>query len=626
MDAPDEQKKDSPPNRVGRRVWLEAALIGLLALVLNLAGNGQVSLWDRDEPRYAGCTREMRQSGDWIHPTFNDEPRYHKPVLIYWLMLAGTAIGGDNPFGARLVSSVAGVVSCLVTWAFGRRFFGPVAGRWAALAMATAPIVIAESKLATTDATLLVWFLGAQWGLWELSERPSRRATAIFWISMAGAVLTKGPIGPALLVASGALNWWFGGPMIAWRRLLGPLWPDASGLGEGRRMIAALSYGGVRGLLYFVVTFVRLFAEVLGRWLLRNWGFLLCLAIILPWYVAIGIQTKGEFYSVAWGYHVIKRATEAIETHGGFPGYYVLLTIPLLFPWSALLPAGLAGIWKIRRKEAAAAFLLAWIVGPLLLLESVRTKIIHYYLPAYPACAIVVGWLIASLSKSDTPLKRWRLGGGSIGMLAGIGLALTVAAFAGVFALPGALRWPCLVASIAMGAGTLWALIAFRDGAAVRAATGLAVSWSLTALVLFAWFLPTVQPYRLPQKVAVALAMLAEEQNATPVLVGFKPPGIVYELGHAVPVLEGMLDADHRAHRDGPLVAALTEPEIDIIRSHPRLDVEKVGQVEGFNIERFANETLTMALIKSTPNTESAEDGPLPSIAQRPSTKPSFVK
>src|SRR3954463_11856989 len=80
----------------------EAVLVGLLALTLNLAGNGRVSLWDRDEPRYAGCTREMRASGDWVHPTFNAEPRYHKPVLIYWLMLAGTALGGDNPFGARL--------------------------------------------------------------------------------------------------------------------------------------------------------------------------------------------------------------------------------------------------------------------------------------------------------------------------------------------------------------------------------------------------------------------------------------------------------------------------------------------------------------------------------------------
>ena len=68
-------------------------LIALLALVLNLAGNDRTGLWDRDEPRYAVCVREMRERGDWIFPTFNGEPRYHKPVLIYWLMRLTTAAG-----------------------------------------------------------------------------------------------------------------------------------------------------------------------------------------------------------------------------------------------------------------------------------------------------------------------------------------------------------------------------------------------------------------------------------------------------------------------------------------------------------------------------------------------------
>src|SRR6478752_10531716 len=98
---------------------LEAFLVAFLSLTLNLAGNGRVGLWDRDEPRYAECTREMRASGDYIQPRFNDLPRYQKPVLIYWLMLAGTAIGGDNPFGARLVSAIAGAASCLLVLRFG---------------------------------------------------------------------------------------------------------------------------------------------------------------------------------------------------------------------------------------------------------------------------------------------------------------------------------------------------------------------------------------------------------------------------------------------------------------------------------------------------------------------------
>ena len=32
------------------------------------------------------------RGSDWIFPTFNGEPRYHKPILIYWLMGLTTAI------------------------------------------------------------------------------------------------------------------------------------------------------------------------------------------------------------------------------------------------------------------------------------------------------------------------------------------------------------------------------------------------------------------------------------------------------------------------------------------------------------------------------------------------------
>ena len=50
----------------------------------------------------------MRASGEWLFPTFNGEPRYHKPILIYWLMGLTTALAGDNAFGVRLVSAIAG--------------------------------------------------------------------------------------------------------------------------------------------------------------------------------------------------------------------------------------------------------------------------------------------------------------------------------------------------------------------------------------------------------------------------------------------------------------------------------------------------------------------------------------
>src|SRR5450432_3532460 len=78
----------------------------LLAAGVYLVGNGTVSLWDRDEPRYAQTSRQMLRSGDWVVPKFLDEPREKKPVFIYWCQATAMKIFGDNAFAARFPSSL----------------------------------------------------------------------------------------------------------------------------------------------------------------------------------------------------------------------------------------------------------------------------------------------------------------------------------------------------------------------------------------------------------------------------------------------------------------------------------------------------------------------------------------
>ncbi len=308
----------------------------MLSLALNLAGNGRTGLWDRDEPRYAVCVREMRARGDWIFPTFNGEPRYHKPILIYWLMGLATALGGDNPFGVRLVSSVAGAATVLGVWWLGRRMFGPRGGRLAALIMATAPIAVAESKLATTDATLALWLFGCQACLWVLGRRPSHTAAALFWVFLSLATLTKGPIGPALIAAASLLPGGGAGRPSAWKRLH---WR--------------------RGLIGFAI-------------------------LTAPWFVLISLASAGEFLRFAVGRQIVHRLASDMEAHGGFPGYYPVVSALVFYPWSALVPAAVVGAWMRRKSDPNLGFLLGWAIGPLLLLECFRTKLIHYYLPAIP--------------------------------------------------------------------------------------------------------------------------------------------------------------------------------------------------------------------------------------------------
>ena len=85
-----------------------AILLGV-ALVVLFSNLGSTRLWDRDEPRNAGCALEMIQRGDYMVPWFNDELRTHKPALVYWLIVSAYHIFGVNEFAARFWSAVLGL-------------------------------------------------------------------------------------------------------------------------------------------------------------------------------------------------------------------------------------------------------------------------------------------------------------------------------------------------------------------------------------------------------------------------------------------------------------------------------------------------------------------------------------
>ena len=537
----------APKNR--SLVW-EALGILALSLTLNLAGNGRISLWDRDEPRYAECTREMRASGDWVHPKFNAEPRYQKPVLIYWLMLAGTAIGGDNPFGARLASAIAGSASCLLLWGFGGRLLGRRVGRIAALILATAPIAVANSKLATTDATLAFLFLGCQVSLWSLTKRESTRAAVFFWICLALATLTKGPVGPAMIAVSGLVSWALGGPTECWSRL---------------------------------------------QW---RWGLSLFVLISAPWFVAIAMITHGEFYREAVGAQILARVTTTLERHSGFFGYYAVTTAVAFYPWSALLPAALVAGFVKRKSNPAIGFLLGWIIGPMILLECVQTKLLHYYLPACPACALLVGNLLASVSDSERNLRRWPMGRLAIGSLMGIGLSLLVVSLGGVIVLPWALKWPCLVLALILGIGTLIATEWFRAGKTERATFGLVATWASVLLLIGGWLLPQIEPFRFSQRVAHSLAEVSILEKARPLLAGYQEPSLIYNVGKPIQIMKDRRWLKDLLRKDGAVVAALSAQENRALGSDPSLSLAESCTITGFNLNKGKTETLKMVVIR----------------------------
>ena len=64
--------------------WRLGLVIFFAVLALSIPQAALLPLLDRDEPRFAEASREMRQGGDYVVPMFNHTPRYAKPPLIYW--------------------------------------------------------------------------------------------------------------------------------------------------------------------------------------------------------------------------------------------------------------------------------------------------------------------------------------------------------------------------------------------------------------------------------------------------------------------------------------------------------------------------------------------------------------
>ncbi len=536
------------PARAPRPIG-EAVGIACLALALNLAGNDRVGLWDRDEPRYAACTREMRERGDWLRPTFNGEPRYHKPILIYWLMRGGLALGGDNPFGARLISAFAGMGTCLVAWRLGRSIAGPTAGLIAGLALATVPIMVAESKLATTDATLALLVTSAQGCLWALGRRDSARRAFGFWTCLALATLLKGPVGPVLIAASGLASWWWGGPTACWARL---------------------------------------------RWRV---GALIFVALTVPWYLAVGIASRGEFFRFAIRTQIVQRMASGVEQHGGFPGYYPAVALPMFYPWSVLAIPAIAWAWKRRKASPDLGFLLGWVVGPWLVLECFGTKLVHYYLPAFPACALLVAWFVAEVARSGGNLRDWPLGGLAVRMLGAIGLGAAAVLVVAACLAPRPLLGPGLAMGAALAVGTTWSRFELAKARPLMAVRGMVATWAVVMGIFTAWFLPSAEPYRLTRRAGERLGTLADRSGVRPAMMIYQEPGLVYAVGRPILDVHGYDEMALEVAENGPVLVPLLPTDLDVMRGDPRFSLRSVDSVRGFNVNKGKLQTLEFVVV-----------------------------
>ena len=323
------------------------ALLFCALAVFHCLGNWAMPLLDRDEPRFAEASREMRQSGDYVVPHFNGADRFDKPPLIYWLQCGAYALLGENEFAARLPSALCAAAIGVALAAWGAQLWGPATGWRAALIFSLCLQTMIHARAAVADMPMVLCATLAAWAGWVWRTRGSRFAWAAFWMALALGFLAKGPI--ALLPLG--MVWW-GGATPARRS-----W---------------------------------------GAWL---GGAAIMLGMIALWGVPALVRTNGAYAAVGLGKHVVARSFSPLEGHGGGSvwSYLAMLlfyfgTIWLsFFPWSIWLPAAARAQWQAGfPRGSIERYLFAGVLLCFGIFTLSRTKLPHYTLPCFPFLALLL--------------------------------------------------------------------------------------------------------------------------------------------------------------------------------------------------------------------------------------------
>lgn len=318
-----------------------------------------------DEGRYVGVAWEMLRSGNWLTPTLDGLPYFHKPPLFYWLVATSMRLLGAAEWAARLVSVTAATLTVTALWRFLREWVDTRTAQLAAVVLATQPLFFVGAQFANLDmlvaACITLAVLLAAEAVWRREAgRPWRAVLAGAYLAMAAGVLAKGLIGLVL-------------PML----VIG-LW-----LASGR------CWRALAGLLWWP-------------------GIVLSAGVMLPWFVAEQQRFPGFLHYFVVVQHLRRFAGSGFN---GVQPVWFYVPVLLLFglPWTAWLIGALRrpASFPAPQRPDLPRLMRVWIAVVVIFFSLPQSKLIGYILPALPPLAVLIAgrarpWL-------DRPARRYRV-------------------------------------------------------------------------------------------------------------------------------------------------------------------------------------------------------------------------
>jgi 4-amino-4-deoxy-L-arabinose transferase-like glycosyltransferase len=471
-------------------------LVVFSACILYLPALGTRDIWAPEEGYYALEAKEMLERGDWLVPHVNGEPRLQKPVLYHWLVLVS---GSVNETTARIPSALSAILTVLVTLVFAVKWFGLRTGIISAIILSTTTLFLWHARYAGTDMLLVLFVCASCFTLREAlipskkKRKPeiSPRRRMVFLIigfALAGfAVLSKGPVGALLPALTVALS-------LFWKR-------NASAPPR-----PAFLYGAIA-----------------------------LLVIAVPWYI-FAIHRAGQGFELVIRQNFLRFLSP--WDHEGRSWCFYLFRLPLdLFPWSLFIPAVFAYFIKREKPGPQERFLICWLAVVTLFFLISGSRQGKYFLPMYPAFAILVARSVAGLlhageEKSPSWWIKWAL-------IAFAALAFLFAAFYPAIVSAAVNRYPretlivasgakwALVPALVFGIGVTMCIILSRGRPAILMIAGFMITAYFAAL---AGLMPALDIFKSPRRIAEAVLKQSTPETRLAVL-GKLQPGVSYYSG-----------------------------------------------------------------------------------------------
>jgi 4-amino-4-deoxy-L-arabinose transferase-like glycosyltransferase len=357
-------ERNEPP-QFDPRVFRLLLLWAILTAVFYIGSCGYPRLLDQIDGQYAGAAREMISRNDWLVPTQNSIPRLRKPPLAYWMEIVSLRSFGENEFAARLPICLATfgwfVATALLAYECTRDRLTSLAST---VILATFFGTFQFSHLVMPEPVFGSLMTVSFWLLVRLAKRfPGEKLhpeLLLLWTSMAAAVLCKGIHGLLLPV----------------------------------------------GVLAVASIFRRTLRPLCRRVVFCGTGWLIFLALVLPWYLAIEHRYPGFILDQLGNEQanmLVSRRWPVDGDHLTFVNFW-LEQFAVLFPWTLLIPGAAVVSFRVLRVNprlssgALLLLLLCFLYAAAISFANLQD---YYLLICFPVMAI---WLAWSLRQSIPPV------------------------------------------------------------------------------------------------------------------------------------------------------------------------------------------------------------------------------